>query len=97
MSVQFIDKQRQGVNVIKTALLSVGIRGRSVCVQVSSWVDQYGCRVEYAAFVGAPPGSNIEPFYTTGNTLAEAVRNMIVSVKGRVNGAKTEVSEIAPF
>ncbi len=97
MFVQIIDKQRRAVIVVKTALLSVGISGRAVCVQVSSWVNQYGSREEYTVFVCPPHGAKVEPLYETGDTLVEAVKKAINSIKGKGNGAKTEVSEVAPF
>lgn len=96
MLVPIVDKQRRAVSVVKTALLGVGIRGRSICVQVSSWVNQYGNREDYMVFVSAPDGANVEPFYVTGKTIVEAVKNMIDSIKGRAD-AKTEGPEIAPF
>jgi hypothetical protein len=97
MLVQILDKQRRAVSVVKTALLSVGISGRSVCVQVSSWVNQYGKREDYSVFVSAADGTNEEPFYVTGTTIVEAVKNMIDSIKGRTNDAKAEIPEVAPF
>lgn len=97
MFVQILDKQRRAVSVVKTALLSAGIGGRSVCVQVSSWVSQYGNREDYTVFVCAPDGANEEPLYETGQTLIEAVRKALVSIKGRASDANTEVSEVAPF
>ena len=97
MSVQIVDKQRLAVDVVKTALLGSGISDRSICVQVSSWVSKYGRREEYSVFVSAPDGANIEPFFVTGKSVLEAVKNMLVSIKGRANNAKSEVSEVAPF
>lgn len=97
MLVQLVDKQRRGVSVVKTALLSVGISGRSVCVQVSSWIDNYGRREDYSVFVSAPDGADVEPFYVTGKTIVEAVKNMIDSIKGRASDAKTGIPEVAPF
>lgn len=98
MLVQAIDKQRRAVSVVETALLSVGITGRAVCVQVAdSRPDQYGTGESYSVFVSAPTGANIEPFYVTGKTLVEAVKNMVCSIKIGKNGAKTEVSALAPF
>lgn len=97
MLVQIVDKQRHAVNVVKTALLSVGITGRSVCVQVDNPHDQYETEENYSVFVSAPTGTNIEPFYVTGKTLVEAVKNMISSIKIEKSNAKTAVSELAPF
>ena len=96
MLVQIVDKQRRAASVVKTALLGVGIRGRSVCVQADSWLDQYGRHENYAVFVSLPNGD--EPFYETGKTIVEAVKNMINSIKGKGSGAKPgDESEIAPF
>jgi hypothetical protein len=92
-----LDKQRQAVSVVKTALLGAGISGRSVCVHTDSWAFPFGDRDHHFVFVSAPDGANIEPLYETGQTLAEAVRKAINSIKGRASDAKTEVSEIAPF
>lgn len=98
MLVQIVDKQRRAVSVVKTALLSAGITGRAVCVQVEdSQHDQLGPGENYSVFVSAPTGANIEPFYVTGKTLVEAVKNMIGSIKIRKNSAKTEASALAPF
>ncbi len=78
-------------------MLSVGISGRSVCVQSDSWLDEYGRRENYAVFVSAPSGSNIEPYYETGEKLVEVVSNVINSIRGK-NSAKSDVNiEIAPF
>jgi hypothetical protein len=97
MLVQILDKQRHAVNVVKTALLSVGISDRSVCVQIDSSHDQYETAENYSVFVSAPAGANTEPFYVTGKTLVEAVKNVISSIKIEKNSAKTEASEVAPF
>jgi len=98
MSIYSMEKQRRAVSVVKTALLSRGINDRSVCVSVESEVCGNGRRHAAAAvFVSAPSGSNVEPCYETGRTIAEAVRNLIDSLKGRTSGAKTRTSEIAPF
>jgi hypothetical protein len=97
MLVQIVVKQRHAVNVVKTALLSVGIAGRAVCVQVDSLRDQYVEGENYSVFVSAPNGANIEPFYVTGKTLVEAVKNMLCSIKVGKNSATTEVPEVAPF
>lgn len=97
MLVQMLDKQRRGVSVIKTALLAVGITGRSICINADSWLDKYGGHENYGVFVSAPEGVNEEPFYVTGKTIVEAVKNMIVSIKGRASDAKTGIPEVAPF
>lgn len=96
MLARILDKQRLAVGVIKTALLRCGICGRSVCVSVDSWEDQYGQRENYAVFVQS--GGNDEPFYVTGKTITEAVKNMIDSIKGRMNDAgQTDQAKPAPF
>lgn len=98
MLVQLVDKQRRAVSVVKTALLGSGLGFRPVCVTADSWVDQYGRRENFAVFVQS--GDNEEPFYVTGGTLVEAVKNMIASIKGRINenGANPgNQSEKAPF
>lgn len=99
MLVRLIDKQRRAADVIKTALVSAGMPNRSIAVNVDSWINQYGRHENYAVFVSAPVGSDIEPLYVTGNTLPEAVRNMIDSIKGKTkNGANPDdQSEEAPF
>ena len=98
MLVQLVDKQRRAVSVVKAALLGVGISGRAVCVNTASWSASYGDSENCSVFVSAPAGSDIEPFYVTGETIVEAVKNMIGSIKGRANAAKSDdQSEIAPF
>lgn len=97
MLVQIIDKHRHAVNVIKAALLSVGISGRAVCVLIDNPHDQNEAEKNYSVFVSAPTGANIEPFYVTGKTLVEAVKNMICSIKTGKNCIKTEASALAPF
>jgi len=97
MLVQIVDKQRRAVSVVKSALLSVGISGRSVCVQSDSWLDEYGRRENYAVFVSAPRGSNIEPYYETGTTIVEVVRKVIDSIRGKNSAKSNNQSEIAPF
>lgn len=96
MLVQSVDKQKLAIDIVKTALLAVGIRERPICVQVSSWLNEYGKRVDYSVFVSAEEGKNEEPFYETGKTLVEAVRKAIASIKGKTS-AKTVVSVVAPF
>jgi len=97
MLVQFVDKQRHAVNVVKTALLAAGITGRSIYVQVDCRCDQYKDETNYSVFVSAPTGANIEPFFITGTTLVEVVKNMVSSIKTGKNSVVTEVPEIAPF
>ena len=97
MLVQGVGKQRRAVDVVKTALLRLGITDRSICVQSDSWAYPHGNGERYSVFVSAPSGANIEPFFVTGKTIVEAVKNMLDSIKVRVSDAKTEVSEVAPF
>ncbi len=100
MLVQLVDKQRHGVNVVKSVLFNVGIKGRSVCVTVSNWSFDHRDTdndINVSVFVSAPEGANVEPFYETGETIAEAVKNMVNSIKGKKNGATTEISEVTPF
>ncbi len=100
MLSHFVNKQRRAASVVKTALISAGISGRSVCVQSDSWLDNYGRRETYAVFVSAPLGSNIEPYFETGEKLVEVVRSMLDSIKGgkTKNGtAPANQSETAPF
>jgi hypothetical protein len=101
MSVELAEKQRRAVCVVETALLNVGISGRSVCVVVDQWTPSYsghgGDNANVGVFVSAPIGADIEPYFVTGKTIVEAVRNMIDSIKGKANGAKPVVSESAPF
>jgi len=95
MLVQIVDKQRRGANVIKLALSNVGIKGRSICVNVASRKDS---GINVGVFVSAPEGADVEPFYVTGNTILEGVKNMLDAIKGRAeNGAITNEFEIAPF
>ena len=44
-------------------------------------MDQHGRRENFAVFIQS--GENDEPFYVTGNTITEAVKNMLDSIKGR--------------
>ncbi|WP_196240042.1 hypothetical protein [Candidatus Methylobacter oryzae] len=81
MLIQIVDKQRHAVSVVKTALLSVGISERSVCIQINSSSSQRETEENYSVFVSSPNRANIEPFYATGKTLAEAVKNAISSIK----------------
>jgi hypothetical protein len=97
MLVNLVNKQRRAVSVVKTALLGVGITGRSICVHSDSWLDQYGRRENYAVFISAPIGSNTEPYYETGETLLEAVKKMVDSIRGKKNAKSENQSEIAPF
>lgn len=98
MLVQIIDKQKRAVSVVKTALLGVGISGRSVCVTVDNWAysgDRTGTNI--GVFVSPPIGEDVEPFYETGQTIAETVKKIVNSIKGRASDAKTGIPEVAPF
>ena len=100
MLVRLVDKQRRAVSVVKTALQGAGITGRSVCVSAFNWSYSFGKDdAEFAVFVSAPEGANIEPSYETGSSIAEAVRKTISVIKGGTNknSAKTDESEVAPF
>lgn len=101
MPVELADKQQRAVSVVETALLNVGISGRSVCVVVDKWAFSCSCysgeNANVGVFVSAPVGADVEPYFVTGKTIVEAVKNMIASIKGRANGAKSEVFELAPF
>ena len=95
MLVQMLDKQRRAVSVVKTALLSVGIHNRAVCVQVQNWSFAHGNNNYFAVFIAAQEGSNVEPFYSTGNSIAEAVRNTLKAIKGKYSAEVFEAP--APF
>ncbi len=94
---QIVNKHHRAANVVKTALISVGITGRSVCIQSDSWLDEYGRRENYAVFISAPIGSNIEPYYETGEKLVEVVRKMVDAIKGKSSAKSDDQSEVAPF
>lgn len=98
MLIQLVDKQRRALEVVKTALVGSRLDLRSVCVTTNSRADQYGRRENFAVFVQS--GDDEEPFYVTGGTIVEAVKNMLASIKGRINenGANPDdQSEKAPF
>jgi hypothetical protein len=97
MLVQLVEKQRRAVSVVKTALLGIGITGRSVCVQADSWSRPDGDDNRYSVFVLAPIGVDIEPYYETGETIVEAVRKMLDSIKGKANSAQADDQSEAPF
>lgn len=97
MLVQLVEKQRRAVGVVKTALIGSGLGLRSVCVTANSWAYLHGDDEQFSVFVSAPIGEDTEPFYVTGKTLAEAVKNMLDSIKG-INGAgQTVQAKPAPF
>lgn len=97
MLVQIVDKQRHGVNVVKLALSNVGIKGRSICVNVAN-LTNYRDIQNVAIFVSPPEGADVEPFYETGKTIAEGVKNMLNAIKSKAeNGAIANEFEIAPF
>jgi hypothetical protein len=95
--VSCIKKQRQAVKIVKTALLRLGIDGRSVCVTTDEEINCNGERREnYAIFVQS--GAGQEPFYIQGGTLVEAVKNMLEFIKIETNSANSnDQFEIAPF
>jgi len=98
MLAEIVNKQRRAVSVVKAALLSVGISGRSVSVGFDSWTYSFGQVEKFAVFVSGPAGADVEPYYETGGTIVEAVKNMIDSIKGKTNAAKSDdQSEKAPF
>lgn len=88
MLVQLLEKQRRAVNVVKTALLNVGVRGRAVSVMA----DSCGAYKNYAVFISSGVD---EPFYETGKTIAEAVRNTLKAIKGKHSAEVFEAA--APF
>ncbi len=96
MLVSILEKQRRAVAVVKAALLRVGVCNRAVCVTADSWADSGdGFRENYAVFISCP---NNEPFFETGGSIAEAVRNTLKVLKGKYNSAKpVDQTEIAPF
>ena len=101
MLVKIVDKQRRAVSTVKMALLGVGITGRAVCVTVNSWDFGYENDQDierFAVFVASSGGT--EPFYATGETIVEAVRNTINTIKGRSKRTATNdesEAEAAPF
>lgn len=98
MLVQLVEKQRRAVSVVKAALVGAGIHDRRVSVGFDSWTHPAGREESFAVFVSGPIGADIEPYYEKGKTIVEAVRNIIASIKGRANSAKTDdQSEEAPF
>lgn len=100
MLAQLIDKQRRAVSVIRTALVSAGIRDRSVSAGFDSWTHPSGRVENYAVFISGPAEGDIEPYYETGKTIVEAVRKALATIKGRgnKNGANPDdQSEEAPF
>jgi hypothetical protein len=100
MFVEMAFKQRRAASVVHTALVGAGLYGRAIAVHADSWLDEFGRRENYAVFVSAPDGANTEPFYVTGKTITEAVRNMLSSIKGNKtkNGTDSDNQpEKAPF
>ncbi|MGJ0483519.1 MAG: hypothetical protein ACR65R_03160 [Methylomicrobium sp.] len=93
------EKQRRAVRVVKTALDNAGVHDRDVCAGCGSETPA-DCAENFAVFVSAPLGADIEPYYETGKTMTEAVRKILATIKGheKTNGAKTDdQSEVAPF
>jgi hypothetical protein len=98
MLVQLVEKQRRAVSVVKAALVGAGIHDRRVSAGFDSWTHPAGRDESFAVFVSGPIGADIEPYYEKGETIVEAVRKMLDSIKGRTNSAKTDdQSEEAPF
>ncbi|MGZ8187821.1 MAG: hypothetical protein ACXWTP_00230 [Methylosarcina sp.] len=98
MFVQLVEKQQRAVAVVRAALLGVGITDRQVSAGYDSWTHPSGHAENFAVFVGAPAGTDIEPFYESGKSFVEAVKKMLASIKGRANAAKSDdQSEVAPF
>lgn len=93
----FKKKQHRASNIVKTALLRAGISKPSVCVTADSWIDGCGRRCEnYTVFVQSSAGG--EPFYIQGDTVAEAVRNMLGFLRPKANDvASDDQFETAPF
>jgi hypothetical protein len=95
-----LEKQRRAVSVVRTALDGIGVHDRAVCAGGDSEAPSSEDVENFAVFVSAPPGADIEPYYETGTTLTEAVRKILATLKGHAmkNGAKTDdQSEAAPF
>jgi hypothetical protein len=95
-----LKKKQHAVNVVKTALDKAGARDRAVCAGGGNETPLSACGENFAVFVSAPSGADIEPYYETGKTLAEAVRKVLAAIKGieRNNGTKADAkSEPAPF
>lgn len=97
MLVQMLDKQRRAVCVVKTALLNAGIRNRPICVQVQNWSFAFGNSNHFSVFIAAQEGSNVEPFYSTGNSIAEAVKHTLDVIKGKHGTNTVDQTEVAPF
>ncbi|TRZ67800.1 MAG: hypothetical protein D4R98_03420 [Comamonadaceae bacterium] len=99
MLINIVDKQRRAVSAVKMALLGVGITGRAVCVTVNNWDWGFENTLNperFAVFIASHEGT--EPFYETGETIVEAVRNTINAIKDRSNGtASADEPEAAPF
>jgi hypothetical protein len=96
MLAKIASKQSRAVSVVKTALANVGIKNRSVCVTVFNWGHGHGgARVNVCVFVAADKGANTEPFFETGETIAGAVRNIRLLLKGKT--AQPNRVEAAPF
>lgn len=90
MLFEVLDKQRRAVQVVKTALLGLGMRGRAVCVTA----DSDGASRTYAVFISSGIG---EPFFETGGSIAEAVRNTLNALKGKHGAKSVDQTDLAPF
>ncbi|MGZ5051562.1 MAG: hypothetical protein ACXWF8_02145 [Methylobacter sp.] len=97
MSSHDADKQRHAINAVKTALSSAGINERTVYLQVDRHAGLAETDENYSVFVSAPAGANIEPFYITGKSLVEVVKQMLCSIKTTKSGVESGLSEAAPF
>ncbi len=90
MLVTILEKQRRAVAVVKAALLRLGVSYRAVCVTA----DDIGRAKTYAVFISSGIG---EPFFETGASMAEAVRNTLNALKGKSGASSVNQSEPAPF
>lgn len=97
MLKQLVDKQRRAVRVVKAALLTAGFHDRAVCVTAQNWIFDFGESQQFAVFVAAPAGQDVEPFFETGSSLVEAVNNMRLSIKGKYSAISADQAETAPF
>lgn len=95
MLVTIVEKQRRAVVIVKAALLRVGVSHRAVCVTADSWAHSGGVfRENYAVFISSGNG---EPFFETGGSIAEAVRNTLNAIKGKYGTNTVDQTEVAPF
>ena len=103
MLAQIVNKHRRAASVVKTALINAGKSEHSVCVSSNNkhWLGDPRVtpanNQEYAIFICSTSGTNTEPYYETGERLAEVVKKMINAIKGKKNAKSDDQSEIAPF